>query len=269
MSSAVMRVGFLSFAALGLCLLARPVQSASPGSIVEPARAAKLREILSNANQSLEKLGDYKVRLRRREVVAGKQCHEDLVMLTVRCKPFAVHIKCLPGCENAGREILYVANRGDENLQVLTGKGDILSGMRMEVPLRSEMVTSNTRRGLDEAGFTNMVQRLGVAVDKYLSGQYRASEFEPIGLQTRSESRAPMEVVVQHIHAGEEPMLPAGGTRYWHFSADADATDRHLPTLIVTFDERGQEVEYYFHDRLLPRVTLEAQDFVADRLWSK
>lgn len=251
----------------GLLTVLHQAQSAEPA--VEPARAAKLREILSNAGRSMEMLGDYRVRLRRREVVAEKQSHEDLVMLTIRIKPFAVHVKCLPGGENEGREILYVAGQPEENLHVLTGKGDVLAGMRMELSMRSDMVTSNSRRGLNEAGFANVLQRFSLAVDKYLSGQPRACIFEPLGLQTRSESRAPMEVVMQRIPPQEEPLLPRGGVRYWHFSADADLAERHLPTLIITFDDRGQEVEYYLHDRLLPKVALEAHDFVADKLWAK
>lgn len=263
----VLRLAIVFIITTGMLTLLREVHSAEPS--VEPARAAKLREILSNANQSLDQLGDYRVRLRRREVVAEKQCHEDLVMLTIRAKPFAVHVKCLPGCENEGREILYVAGKSQESLQVLTGKGDVLAGMRMELSLHSDMVTANSRRALNEAGFANVLQRFSLAVDRYLSGQPHASIFEPLGLQTRSESRAPMEVVMQRIPPREEPLLPQGGLRYWHFSADADLAERHLPTLIITFDDKGQEVEYYLHDRLLPKVPLDARDFVADKLWAK
>ncbi|MBL8825056.1 MAG: DUF1571 domain-containing protein [Planctomycetia bacterium] len=244
------------------------LQSADPVQ-VEPAQAAKLREILSNAQQSMEKLEDYRVRLRRREVVAGRQCQEDVVMLTVRHKPFAVHIKCLPGGENEGREILYVPELYHEMLKVLTGKGDVLSGIRMDVSMKSDMATANSRRGLNEAGFANVIQRFGLAVDKYLAGQPRCSTFETLGLQTRAESRAPMEVVIQKIPAGEEALLPHGGIRYWHFSADADLPERHLPTLIITFDDKGQEVEYYSHDRVLPHITLDQKDFHADHLWSR
>jgi hypothetical protein len=260
------RAGLAVFMLAGLSLLA---QSADPVPGVEPARAMKLRELIGNANQSLQHLDNYRVRMRRREVVSGKTCHEDLVMLTVRSAPFAVHIKCLPGSENEGREILFVPDRQAENLQVLTGKGDVLSGMRMDVSLKSEMVTAHCRRGLNEVGFANIVQRFHLAVDRYLASQSGCSTFEPLGLQTRSESRAPMEVVLQRIAATEEPLLPHGGTRYWHFSADADLAERHLPTLIITFDDKGQEVEYYFHDRLLPKVSLESQDFDADKKWRK
>jgi len=265
----VFRPSCLMLALFGIFnILASEVHSASLTTAVEPARAAKLRELIGNANQSLERLGDYRVRMRRREIV-NKTCHEDLVMLTVRSKPFAVHVKCLTGSENEGREILYLSGQQEEMFQVLTGKGDVLAGMRMDVAINSLMVTSNCRRGLNEAGFTNMVQRFGLAVDRYVAGQGHVSEFEPIGLQTRTESRAPMEVVIQRIPAGEEPLLQHGGIRYWHFNADADAAERHLPTLVITFDDKGQEVEYYLHDRLIPKVSLEARDFNADKIWSR
>jgi hypothetical protein len=244
------------------------LQSADPAE-VEPAQAVKLRTIQRNAQQSLEKLEDYRVRLRRREMVSGKQCQEDVVMLTIRHKPFAVHVKCLPGSENEGREILYVPEQYQEMLKVLTGKGDVLSGIRMDVGLKSDMVTANSRRGLNEAGFANVIQRFSLAVDKFLAGQPRCSTFEPLGLQTRAESRAPMEVVMQKIPPGEEALLPHGGLRYWHFSMDADLPERYLPTLIITFDEKGQEVEYYSHDRVLPRIPLDQSDFHAELIWSR
>ena len=50
------------------------------------------------------------------------------------------------------------------------------------------------------------------------------------------------------------------------YSAWAKANDS---LLIVTFDEKGLEVEYYCHDRLLPKMTFESHDFIADRLWGK
>lgn len=269
MTSAFRRGGLSLVLFCVLSILATEGHSAGPTTTVEAARAAKLRELISNANQSLERLGDYRVRMRRREIVGEKTCHEDLAMLTIRCKPFAVHVKCLTGSENEGREIIYLAGQHEEMFQVLTGKGDVLAGMRMDVSVNSLMVTSNCRRGLNEAGFSNMMQRFGLAVDRYLAGQGHASEFEPLGLQTRAESRAPMEVVLQRIPAGEEPLLQHGGIRYWHFNADADAAERHLPTLVITFDDKGQQVEYYLHDRLIPKVALEARDFNADKIWSK
>jgi hypothetical protein len=260
-------VSIYALALLGAATLAGAAQSYG-GKTVEPARAAKLRDLQGKAQQAAERLIDYRVRLRRREVVGERHGVEDRLMLTIRGKPFSVHIKCLPGSGNEGREMLFVSTTADPTMSVLTGKADVLPGLRMDVGIRSEMVTANSRRTINEAGFAYSSRQFGLAVDRYLSGQPDSGDFEPIGLQTRSESRVPMEVVIQNIPRNQEPLLPLGGKRYWHFNTDPDACDRHLPTLLVTFDDRGREVEYYFYDRLLPHILLENQDFDVDVLWS-
>jgi hypothetical protein len=255
------------FVTLFTFLLLAGTHAGEPKSSIEPAKAAKLRDIQRQAQVAADRLGDYRVRLHRREVIHSHR-NDDRLMLTVRRQPFSVHIKCLGG-ENEGREMIYVAGRPDDTMNVLTGKGDILCGLRMEMSIKSERVTSQSRRTIAEAGFGHVVRRFSLAIDRFLAGQPKASEFESIGLQTRTESRAPMDVLVQHLPPGDEALLPHGGKRFWHFNQDADLPERHLPTLVITFDDRGQEVEYYFHDRLLPRVNLENRDFDADQVWTK
>jgi hypothetical protein len=242
-------------------------QAGEPKPAVAAARATKLRDIQRQAQFAVDRLGDYRVRMHRRELINSHR-NDDRLMMTVRRQPFSVHIKCLGG-ENEGREMIYVAGRPDDTMNVLTGKGDILCGLRMAVSIRSERVTSQSRRTIAEAGFAHVVQRFTRAVDRYVTGQPKASDFETVGLQTRAESRAPMEIVVQHLPPGDEALLPHGGKRFWHFNQDADLPERHLPTLVITFDDRGQEVEYYYHDRLLPRINVENRDFDADQVWTK
>jgi hypothetical protein len=243
--------------------------NAPAGAKVDPARAAKLRDICANAQHATDHLTDYRVRFHRREMINDKQGKEETLMLTIRSKPFCVHVKCLAGSENEGREMLYDSSKAGASMHVLTGRGDVIAGLHMELGIRSERVMASTRHSIDEAGFAHATERLGIAVEQYLTGQPKASQFEPLGLQTRSESRVPMEVMLQHIPAQQEPLLPHGGKRYWHFNADPDVAERFLPTLVVTFDDRGRQVEYYFYDRLLPKVLLEMQDFDAEKRWGK
>jgi hypothetical protein len=251
-----------------LGILTSRAQSTS-SSTIDPSRASKLRQLVAQAHQAADRLTDYRVRLRRREVIGDKQGMEETLMLTVRNHPFCVHVKCLPGSENEGREMLYVAGKPDAPMHVLTGKGDVISGLHMEVGVHCDRVMANSRHGIDEAGFSHSIERLNSALERYLAGQAGTGEFEPIGLQPRSESRVPMDVVVQHISPQQEKLLPHGGKRYWHFNTDPDAAERHLPTLVITFDDRGQQVEYYCFDRLLPRVVLESSDFDPERRWSR
>jgi hypothetical protein len=236
---------------------------------VDPARAAKLRDLCANAQHASERLTDYRVRFHRREVINDKQGKEETLMLTIRNKPFCVHVKCLAGSENEGREMIYDSSKAADLMHVLTGKGDVISGLHMELGVRSERVMASTRHAIDEAGFAHVTDRLREAVEQYLTGQPGVSEFEPLGLQTRSESRVPMEAMLQHIPAQQEKLLPHGGKRYWHFNADPDVPERFLPTLVITFDERGRQVEYYYYDRLLPKVLLEIQDFDAVKRWGR
>src|SRR4051794_33616572 len=77
-----------------------------PKTGVEPARAAKLRDVQRQSQLAVDRIADYRVRLHRREMVQGNR-NDDRLMMTVRRKPFSVHIKCLGG-ENEGREMIYV-----------------------------------------------------------------------------------------------------------------------------------------------------------------
>jgi hypothetical protein len=65
------------------------------------------------------------------------------------------------------------------------------------------------------------------------------------------------------IPPGVEDGLPRGGRRLYFFDPD-----HHLPLLVITRDDKGQEVEYYLHDRLQADVHLDDDDFNPDKLWS-
>ena len=41
-----------------------------------------------------------------------------------------------------------------------------------------------------------------------------------------------------------------------------------LPMLVITYDEKGNEIEYYHFDRLMTPVHLDDDDFNPDKLWS-
>ena len=80
----------------------------------------------------------------------------------------------------------------------------------------------------------------------------------------RKEYEASVEVVIQTIAPGWDPLLPAGGQRLWCFDAE-----HGLPVLIVTHDEASREVEYYCHDRFEFPAPYTDDDFNPERRWSK
>jgi hypothetical protein len=61
-----------------------------------------------------------------------------------------------------------------------------------------------------------------------------------------------------------DPNLPRGGHRLWAFDPQTK-----FPALLITHDETGHEVEYYFYDRFEFPVRLDDDDFNPDKLWTK
>ena len=78
----------------------------------------------------------------------------------------------------------------------------------------------------------------------------------------RPEFKAPLDGIELVIPTGTDPLLPRGGRRLRFY----DATTK-LPTLIITCDDTGHEVEYYCFDRLQYPVKLDDDDFDPDKLW--
>jgi hypothetical protein len=75
---------------------------------------------------------------------------------------------------------------------------------------------------------------------------------------------AALEGVEEDLPSSAEPNLPRGGRRQLYFDLS-----NHLPVLVITKDDRGQEVEYYRFDRFQTRVKLDDDDFNPDKLFGK
>ena len=84
-----------------------------------------------------------------------------------------------------------------------------------------------------------------------------------LGLMQRPEFAGPADAVEQTIAPGVDPLLPQGGRRLWVF----DPVTK-FPTLLITRDDRGREVEYYCYDRFEFPVRLDDDDFNPDKLWN-
>ena len=84
-----------------------------------------------------------------------------------------------------------------------------------------------------------------------------------LGFIQRPEFNGPCEAVEQTLAPGADPHLPRGGHRLWAF----DPLTK-FPALLITHDESGHEVEYYFYDRFEFPVHLDDDDFNPDKLWN-
>jgi hypothetical protein len=241
-----------------------PVLESQP--LPPPANsAAPLREIYKTAMQTYAKMDTYILRLRRREVVAGSTRPEELILCKFRNTPFSVYMKWLEG-SGKGREVTFVKDMYEGKIHSLTAPGDIplFSGTVFSVAPDSPLVRSKSRYSITEAGIGSMLvgfDRLVTAAEK---GDTTAGRLEYLGPAKRAEFAEPVNHVKQVIAPKADPNMPGGGVRHWYFDATSG-----LPVLIVAYDEKRQEVEYYCHDRFEFPVRLDNDDFNPDKLFKR
>ena len=227
--------------------------------------AAPLRELYKNAMQTYARMDTYIMRMRRREVVAGSTRPEELVLCKFRKEPFSVYMKWVDGA-GKGREVAFVKDRYEGKIHTLTAPGDIplLSGTVISVAPDSPLVRSKSRYPITDAGLGSLLDRFNRLVTAAEKGDTTEGKLEYLGPVKRAEFAEPVNHVKQTVAPKADPNLLAGGVRHWYF----DATS-HLPVLIVAYDEKRQEVEYYVHDRFEFPVRLDNDDFNPDKLFKK
>jgi uncharacterized protein DUF1571 len=245
-----------------------PGEDKEPTSEAKPATGlAKVQDLYRQAATKNAGIRDYVARFRRREVVDGKQLPDDVLLLRHQQESNSIYFKWLPGSPSEGRELIFVPGKYNNQLQIRTGKGDLLAGIRTELDPHSARATANCRRTIDEAGMRASITRFGGLLAAINAGKADAGTLQYVGARQRPECQTPMDCVAQRIAPGAEKHLPNGGVRYWFFCNDPHAQERGLPSLIVTVDEQQHEVEYYCYDRFNSNVGLRAEDFDPDHVW--
>jgi hypothetical protein len=244
-----------------------PVVATTPdtGSATAPA-GSSARHLYQLAAERYAGMDSYIARLTRREQVNGKSAPEEVMLFKFRKEPWSVYFKWL-GETGKGREVIYVKGQHENKIHTLLAAGDMPlmpAGKRLALPVDSALVRSACRHPITEAGIGASIERLGTLLSALERGEKKAGNLNPLGPQARAEFRRPAEVVEHIIPAGVEPELPRGGRRQYWFDPETN-----LPLLLITRDDRDQEVEYYRYDKLLFPVKLDADDFDPDKLWKK
>jgi hypothetical protein len=239
--------------------LASGIASNSPGAAEQrPASAEddlhRVHRIVSERAAGLE---TYIARLRRREIVNGKQQPEELINFEFRRQPFSVHMKWLAPEDTQGREVLYVKGHFEDKLHILVEKSMFaMGGKLLSFELDSPMVKDKSRHSVTDAGIHQFLARFDTVLAAMDHGETRLGSLVYHGPQNRPEFERPAEMVEHIIPPGYEPLLPHGGRRF----VFCDPISQ-LPLLLITHDETGREVEYYCYDRLLCNVRLDDRDF--------
>jgi hypothetical protein len=224
----------------------------------------KLRELAQAATARYASIDSYIARFRRREVVAGKQKPEEMMLIKFRKEPWSVYFKWL-GTEGTGREAIYVAGKYEDKLHTLLAAGDMPlmpAGKRIALSPDSSLVRNASRHSVRDAGVGTLIKQFAELASANSRGDFRLGSLRYLGKIRRAEFDQPCEAAEQLISPGEDPGLARGGKRLWVFDSVSN-----LPILVEAWDETNREVEYYCYDRLEYPAHLTDDDFNPDLLW--
>jgi hypothetical protein len=220
--------------------------------------------LYEGARQRYDRVGSYIARLTRREAVKGERRPEELILVKFRERPWSAHMKWL-GEQGRGREGVYVKGRHGDKVHVRLAAWDIPfmpAGRRMALSPDGALLRSASTHPITELGIGAALDKIGRVQAALGRGDRGLGELAVVGPERRDEFAKPAHGIEHRIPPGADPAVPRGGRRtYWLDPASG------LPTLIVTLDADGGEVEYYRYDRLQLAVRLDDEDFDPDGLW--
>lgn len=231
-----------------------------------------MRQLLQTAQGRWATIHTYEAIAVRRELAPNKQRTYDRVFYLFRKEPFSVYMRNLDEA-NAGRELLYNPKQHGDKIYAIVGKADegLLYKAGQRAPAVSPdfpMVKQKSRYSIREAGLGTPIQRVGQWLEKAERGQIPPQNLRFQPEVRRPECPDPLHLVELQLRPGDDPLFPQGGRRQWYFHANPQAETYALPILIRALDADGQEVEYYWIERLQPNVRLTDADFHPDRLGS-
>jgi hypothetical protein len=231
-----------------------------------------LRQLLKTAQDRWATIHTYEAIAVRRELAPNKQRTYDRVFYLFRKEPFSVYMRNLDEA-NAGRELLYNPKQHGDKIYAIVGKADegLLYKAGQRAPAVSPdfpMVKQKSRYSIREAGLGTPIQRVSQWLEKAERGQIPPQNLRFQPQVRRPECPDPLHLVELQLRPGDDPLFPQGGRRQWFFHANPQAETYALPILIRAVDADGQEVEYYWIERLQPNVHLTDADFHPDRLGS-
>jgi hypothetical protein len=247
--------------------VAPPPPPAATPSAEAPASDAltTLRRLFKQADDECATLDSYICRMTRREQVNGTNKPEEMMLFKFRKQPFSVYFKWI-GNEGKGREVVYVKGMYGNKLHTLLAAGDNpfqSAGSHMELAPDSIFVRRSSRHPITDAGICSILEKYGAAVAAAEKGQ-RTMRYLGVVKRPDFDEGVTLEGAEDAVPPGADPNLPRGGKRQLFFD-----TISHLPVLVITKDDRGQEVEYYRFDRFQKNVKLDDDDFNPDKLWKK
>lgn len=206
-----------------------------------------VRALLDAARKKNDETPSFEAHLVKREVVNGKEQPTEEAIYRFRKDPLSVHIRVV-GEVGTGREVMWVKGQNKDKMTIVTGKGDNIllgAGKRMEMDPDDKLVAAKSRYKIYEAGMQRPIGALTKFVEQVEAGKRPADTVRYVGPVERKEYKTKPNAVEVTLTATDDPFLPKGGKRVYHFDADPKSPSYGLPVLVISLDHEGREVEHY------------------------
>jgi hypothetical protein len=237
-----------------------------------PKSTAALKELLATASGAWAKVTTYELTLTRREINPRGDAVRDTVLFQYRREPMALYTRTLDGNSN-GRESVYNPSKFGDKLHLKLGVGDhpvfkagfVAPAMSPDDP----KVTEKARYSVREIGHGKMIARLEAALAKLEAGKSAPDALALEDGAKRPEWPDPLARVTHRLARGDDPVMPAGGTRVYFFDTKPGSPSFGLPVLVTATDSNGKEVEFYLFEKWKNPANLTEADFDPARLKRK
>ena len=245
-----------------------PAKPAAPNA----KNLAELKALLATVNATLRAVDNYEAVLTRREINPKGQLNSEVLVFQYRREPMSVFTRNIGG-SGKGRELVYNPGKFGDKMHVMLGEGDspLVKAGFIAPPISPDdaRVKEKARYSIRDAGFGRNAGLLTAAVAKMAEGKAPADSVVFDGEVTRPEYLHPLVGVTHKLRPGDDPLLPGGGKRSYHFDMKKDSPSYGMPVLIIATDAAGKEVEYYLFEKVKSPAGLTDADFDPARLGKK
>jgi len=253
---------------------AKTPEAKNPGAGAGDAAAqnlAELKKLVAFAAERWGKVTDYEATITRRELTP-KGMNSEVLVFQFRKEPMSLFTRTI-GENGKGREVVYNPGKYGDKLHIMIGEGDhklMKAGFRAPaISPDDDRVKEKARYSLRESGFGVSIERVNTWVAKLEAGKIPAGSLTFTGAVTRPESREQLIGVQLVLRPGDDPLFPTGGLRQWFFDVKEGSPSCGMPVVIVGYDAKNTEIEYYFFDKIKSPAGLTDADFSPDRLGKK
>jgi len=233
---------------------------------------AQVKDLLAVSAVAWKATDTYEATLTRREINPKGQSNSEVLIFQFRREPMSVYTRNIDG-GGKGREVIYNPGKHGDKMYVKLGEGDskLVKAGFIAPPISPDdpKVKEKARYSIREAGFGRTLTTLSAVVAKIEAGQAPADSLVFHGEVKRDEYAYPLVGITHKLRRGDDPLMPAGGARYYFFDLKKGSPSYGMPVLVIAIDPNGKEMEYYLFVKVHSPARLTEADFNPARLEKK